>query len=167
MDAARAAALLDHLTARGLRIWVDGGWCIDALLHEQTRTHDDLDVVCLLEQAAAVEDAVGELGYALAGGGAPLSFELVDADGHQVDAHPITMTASGGLYRMADGKTWTYPAAGFSGVGRIDGREVACISAEVMMICHTGGYGLDADHVRDVERLSERFGIPLPAFRRA
>ena len=35
------------------------------------------------------------------------------------------------------------------------------------MICHTGGYGLDADHVRDVERLSERFGIPLPAFRRA
>ena len=67
---------------------------------------------------------------------------------------------------MADGKTWTYPAAGFTSVGRIDGQEVACISPEVMMICHTDGYALDADHVRDIELLSQRFDIPLPAFRR-
>ena len=77
------------------------------------------------------------------------------------------MTAAGGTYRMADGKTWTYPAAGFAGAGRIDGHEVACISPAVMMNCHTAGYALDADHVRDVELLSKRFGILLPPFRRA
>jgi hypothetical protein len=66
---------------------------------------------------------------------------------------------------MEGGKKWTYPAAGFTGMGRIDGREVPCLTPEVMLICHSGGYALDADHVRDVELVSERFGLPLPEFR--
>jgi len=168
MAAARVVDLLDHLAARGIQAWLDGGWCIDALLETQTRTHDDLDLVCLLSDADKIESALGEFGYICAGGGAPLSFELVDPEGHQVDTHPVSLTPSGdGLYRMANGEDWIYPAQGFTGVGQINGRKVPCISTEVMLFCHTTGYALDLDHQHDVVALSERFGIPLPEFRRA
>ena len=29
----------------GINIWIDGGWSVDALLGEQTRHHEDLDIV--------------------------------------------------------------------------------------------------------------------------
>lgn len=28
----------------GIEVWIDGGWGIDALLGEQTRPHQDLDI---------------------------------------------------------------------------------------------------------------------------
>jgi lincosamide nucleotidyltransferase A/C/D/E len=37
--------VLDRLNAAGIEWWVDGGWGVDALLGEETRTHNDLDLV--------------------------------------------------------------------------------------------------------------------------
>ncbi len=166
MDAARALDLLERLEAFGIPVWLDGGWCVDALLGEQTRPHDDLDLVVTLEDAARVEEALRDRGYVLAGGGPPHSFELVDADGHQVDVHPVTFTATGdGVYRMASGEDWIYPADGFSGRGRILEVEVRCLTPEVMLAGHTTGYALDEDHQRDVAALSSRYGLQLPAYR--
>jgi lincosamide nucleotidyltransferase A/C/D/E len=166
MEAARVLDLLAHLEARGLRVWLDGGWAVDALLGEQTRAHDDLDLVSRLDESARIEEALGELGYVLAGGGPPRSFELVDAEGHQVDAHPASFRSNGdGVYQTAGGGDWIYPAAGFGGRGRILGREVPCLSPEVVLVNHTTGYALDGAHERDVRALSERFGLPLPAYR--
>jgi hypothetical protein len=67
---------------------------------------------------------------------------------------------------MESGKDWVYPASAFTGTGTILGRRVACLTPEVAMVGHTTGYELDAAHQRDVEALSDRFGIPLPEFRR-
>jgi lincosamide nucleotidyltransferase A/C/D/E len=168
MDAARVLELLAHLTAREIPVWLDGGWAVDALLGEQTRPHDDLDLVARLEDSARIEQALTERGFVLAGGGAPLSFELVDGEGHQVDVHPVTFTADGvAAYRMANGEDWVYPEDGFTGVGRILGREVPCLTPEVVMVSHTTGYALDEAHQRDVTALGERFGIAAPRFRRA
>jgi lincosamide nucleotidyltransferase A/C/D/E len=109
--------------------------------------------------------ALGRRGYILAGGGAPESFQLVDADGRQVDVHPITPTAGGGgLYRMDDGEDWVYPAEGFAGIGVVGGRPVPCLTAEVMMLCHTTGYALDSIHRDDVVALSRSCGVALPRF---
>src|SRR5579884_2713452 len=55
MSAEDAAAILDRLGAAGLTAWVDGGWAVDALAGRQTRTHDDLDLVVLLDEVPAVE----------------------------------------------------------------------------------------------------------------
>jgi len=166
MDAARAVDLLGHLQAHGLRVWLDGGWAVDALLGVQTRPHDDLDLVSRLEESAQIEAALGELGYVLAGGGPPQSFELVDSGGHQVDVHPASFNANGdGVYRMATGADWIFPAAGFTGRGCIRGREVPCLTPEVVLVNHSTGYALDEAHERDVRALSERFGLPLPAYR--
>ena len=163
MNAARVLEVLAHLRMRGLSVWLDGGWAIDALLGEQTRTHDDLDLVVRLDESELIQEALGELGYELASGGAPFSFELLDREGHQVDVHPASFTSAGdGIYRMANGDDWVYPAEGFRGVGSILGQEVPCLTPEVVMVNHTTGYALDEDHQRDVIALGERFEIPVP-----
>jgi lincosamide nucleotidyltransferase A/C/D/E len=168
MGAARVHDVLGLLRKHGVSVWLDGGWAIDALLGEQTRPHDDLDLVARLDEAAQIELALGELGYELAGGGPPLSFELVDRGGHQVDVHPAHITPAGdGVYRMANGADWIYPAKGFRGVGLIVDREVPCLTPEVVMVSHTTGYALDEDHQRDVIALSARYGIPMPEFETA
>lgn len=169
MDAERVLDLLDLLQARGLTVWLDGGWAVDALLAEQTRTHDDLDLVARLEESARIEEALAERGYVLAGGGAPRSFELVDGLGHQVDVHPASFGPDGnGVYRLADGGDWIYPAAAFGGSGgSIGGRRVPCLAPEVVLVNHTTGYALDEAHQRDVLALCGRYGLPLPEFRTA
>lgn len=165
MDAGRVVDLLALLGGRGIGVWLDGGWAVDALLGEQTRPHDDLDLVSRLDDSAGIVAALGERGYVPAGGGAPHSFELVDREGHQVDVHPASFRPNGdGVYRMENGEDWTYPAAGFAGVGRVLGCEVPCLSPEVVLVNHTTGYALDEAHQRDVRRLGERYGLPLPAF---
>lgn len=37
-------ALYTALHELGIQIWIDGGWGVDALLGEQTRPHQDLDI---------------------------------------------------------------------------------------------------------------------------
>jgi lincosamide nucleotidyltransferase A/C/D/E len=168
MDAARVLDLLAHLKTRGIAVWLDGGWAVDALLGEQTRPHDDLDVVARLDDSARIEEALRERGYVLVAGEPPSSFELVDGEGHQVDVHPVSFRPTGeGAYRMANGEDWIYTADAFDGVGRILGHEVPCLTPEVVMVSHTTGYSLDDAHQRDVRALAERFGIPVPDFETA
>jgi lincosamide nucleotidyltransferase A/C/D/E len=45
MKSGAVVALCLRLQAMGIPIWLDGGWGVDALLGEQTRPHDDLDIV--------------------------------------------------------------------------------------------------------------------------
>ena len=37
--------LYQGLTERGIKIWLDGGWGVDALLRQQTRQHGDVDMI--------------------------------------------------------------------------------------------------------------------------
>jgi lincosamide nucleotidyltransferase A/C/D/E len=167
MDAQRVLDLLARLAAARLDVWLDGGWGVDALLAEQTRAHDDLDLVSRIEDSSRLEQVLGESGYRTAGGGLPSSFELVDHAGHQVDVHPVAFDANGdGIYVMADGSLWVYPAAGFGWSGTIAGQAVPCLTPEVMLVNHSTGYALDADHEHDVTALCERFRLPLPSFAR-
>ena len=168
MDAALVLGLLEHLEQHGICVWLDGGWAVDALLEQQTRPHDDLDLVSRFEDSDRIAVALGERGYVV-GYRAPRScFVLIDPAGHQVDVHPAAFAANGdGVYRMENGEDWIFPAAGFAGVGRILGREVPCLTPEVMLVNHTTGYELDAEHERDVRALSERYALPLPRYERA
>src|SRR3954462_15812866 len=72
MNAARALAVLQHLAALDIPVWVHGGWGIDALLGRQTRPHDDLDLVIRLEDAARIELALHHLGYVYTAAGPPV-----------------------------------------------------------------------------------------------
>jgi lincosamide nucleotidyltransferase A/C/D/E len=161
MEAEVAVSLIDALEAAGVQVWVDGGWGVDALLARQTRAHDDLDLVVSLADVPKLKDVFAKLGFVALGGGAPMSFELLDSDGRQVDVHPVTFDdQGGGVYLARSGEKWVYPAAGFKGTGSILGRKVQCLTPEVQVLCHTG-YELDADDRADMHALHEKFGVEL------
>ena len=139
MTAEEVVEVVGDLETAAIAVWLDGGWAVDAALEEQTRPHDDLDLVVELSDAVGVLEALRKRGYALGGGGAPKSFELVDDVGRQVDVHPVVFSESGdGTYRMANDEDWTYPASGFDGVGMVLGRRIRCLTPEVQMLCHSG-----------------------------
>jgi hypothetical protein len=47
--------VLAALDAGGIAYWVDGGWGLDALLGQQTRTHRDLDLGVRLDDVPRIE----------------------------------------------------------------------------------------------------------------
>jgi lincosamide nucleotidyltransferase A/C/D/E len=57
MTADDVLEVIDALEGAGVSVWIDGGWGIDALVGEQTRPHDDLDVVIRIEDAVAARSA--------------------------------------------------------------------------------------------------------------
>src|SRR5206468_8592005 len=88
MDAAHLVHLLERIESAGVTVWIDGGWGVDALLEEQTREHDDLDLVLELADCNRLISTLESEGYEHVAGAPPKSFVLVDPIGRQVDAHP-------------------------------------------------------------------------------
>ena len=76
-----------------------------------------------------------------------------------MDVHPVEFDDAGdGVYRMEDGRDWSYPAHGFAGVGHVLDRRLRCLTPEVQVLCHAGYELGETDH-HDLAALRERFGI--------
>jgi len=158
--------VLTLLDARNIRVWLDGGWAVDACLGCQTRRHSDLDIVIEERDAPTAVAALRERGYA------PVprddtrawNFVLGGDAGHQVDFHIIALDEHGhgiyGIYGPPE-NVESYPAEALAGIGTVNGRNVACIAPEWLVSFHTG-YDVDATDWADVSALCERFGIPVP-----
>lgn len=171
MTATRLIDLVERMADGGVRAWLDGGWCIDALVERQTRRHDDVDLVVARADLPALWAVLREAGYEPGGEARNGDSRLedleyaVDARGHQVDVHPVRFTDAGeGVFTMPNGEPWIYPAHAFTGQGRVLDRDVPCIGADTMLICHSTGYALDEAHQADVTVLPEHFGLPVPVF---
>ncbi len=161
MSATEVTRVLAALESAGVAVWVDGGWGVDALCHEQLRPHDDLDIVVGMEDVPTVEALLRDAGYTHQEGDAPLSLMVVDAAGRQVDVHPVTFDRVGdGLYQMPGG-TWTYSADGLAGTGSIGGRIVRCLTPQLQMRAHAG-YELTERDREEIRLLHERFGGDPP-----
>jgi lincosamide nucleotidyltransferase A/C/D/E len=121
--------LLQGFTALGVRVWLDGGWGVDALLGEQTRPHADLDIVVQKNDLQAIETFLRGRGY----GDVPRddtrawNFVLGDMSGNEIDVHVIDINDSGdGNYGpLEDGNK--YPADALTGIGSIAGCSVLCM----------------------------------------
>jgi lincosamide nucleotidyltransferase A/C/D/E len=154
--------LYRDLDENGIRIWLDGGWGVDALLEEQTRPHKDVDVIVRVEDVAQMREILSRAGFEFAEGTAS-NFVLRDPDGREVDVHVVRFDERGnGIYRMQNDEDWIYPAEGFAGKGRVGTLQVRCLSPSVQMLCHTG-YELREKDIREMELLRERFGVNFPA----
>jgi lincosamide nucleotidyltransferase A/C/D/E len=155
--------IVEHLEAAGVTTWLDGGWGIDALLQEQTRPHDDLDLVMALTDADAATQALAPLAFTLHEDERPTRFVLRDPADRRIDVHTVTFDAEGGgIQLLQDGTPWRYPPEGFTGTGSVAGRPVHCLTPEVQILCHHG-YEPDETDRQDVTRLAARFRIELPA----
>lgn len=164
MRAEAVVDVLDALRAVGLRAWLDGGWGIDALLGEQTREHEDVDIVVALGRVEDVVAALMPLGFVLSEDYLPTRVIFRSADGRHVDIHPVTFDVEGtGWQRGAapDGSDAAYPADGFC-EGLVLGRVVPCLTPELQMEHHRGYEPRDRDRA-DLARLADRFGVALPS----
>lgn len=147
----------DLMQANGIEYHIDGGWAVDALLGEQTREHEDLDIampetyttlLCKLLEKEGFSEQVRadtwECNYRL-------------TDGVQLfDIHTYTLNPDG-----SNRSGVAYEASHFGGKGKIDGREVPCINPQTLVEFHTG-YSVDENDWHDVKLLCARYTIPIP-----
>jgi lincosamide nucleotidyltransferase A/C/D/E len=163
ITAADLIEILNHLEAAGVTVWLDGGWGVDALVGEQTRSHDDLDVVVALTASDAAQAALARLGFAVSDDERPTRFVVRDTQDRRIDFHTVTFDdEGGGIQLLQDGTPWRYPPEGFSGVGHVAGRTVPCLTVETQILTHLG-YEPDATDWHDLALLRDRFGVALPA----
>ncbi|MGQ7352581.1 nucleotidyltransferase domain-containing protein [Quadrisphaera oryzae] len=160
MAAPTALDLLRLLQRASDAVWVDGGWGVDALLGEQTRPHADLDVVLPAADVSRVRQLLEDGGFAVLRQWLPTALALRHPDGREVDLHPVTPTDDGGGDQQLPPPDPPFHY-GPPVVGRLDGEEVLCVSAESQLRAHVG-YEPQPEDRADVRALAERFGLPLP-----
>jgi len=157
--------LLDVLRLAGIDVVVTGGWGVDALLGEQSRSHDDIDIWVAVEQDESLRDALASQGFAESDGGVPQNYVLANEHGRKVDVHLVRWRSDGAaVYEMASGGEYVMPAEAFT-TGSIGGRVVRCVSAEQQMLDHADGYEPDNDDHDDMRLLHQRLGVDyVPPF---
>jgi lincosamide nucleotidyltransferase A/C/D/E len=161
-------SLYQALEARGIHIWIDGGWAVDALLGAQTRPHDDLDIVVEEKDLATMRSFLESQGYRdlPRPDTRPWNFVLADSRGRKIDFHVIVLDAEGnGIYGPKQNGQY-YPAAALQGRGVVGDVQVRCMSLEYQMTNHSG-YALRESDRHDVRALAEKFGLELPPDHRA
>lgn len=181
MHAEEIVGLYLLLTESGVRVWVDGGWGIDALIGEQARPHKDFDALVHFDDLGKLADVLAERGFALKeiwgetrwvahaarlpligrenGGDCEVAtaFVLRNGTGHELDVHVLKFDSRG--YGIPAWKTdFIFPPDALAGRGMIASTPVRCLSAEMQMTTHTG-YALQAKDLQDLRLLHERFGI--------
>lgn len=164
VSAEDAVHLCELLEQHHIRFWVMGGWGVDALLHRQTRTHKDLDILALLGNLPQLQMLFAEQGFILklvweenrwvdmdgAPDRLPTAFVVADAQGREIDVHIIDIGADGAIIQHYD-SPWPLPNA-LTGQGSIAGTAITCVSRETQIAMHTG-YTLPEAHLRDLELL--------------
>jgi lincosamide nucleotidyltransferase A/C/D/E len=154
MAAADVFEVLDALD--GLRLWLDGGWGVDALVSRQTRAHRDLDLALDERDLVVAEGRLRALGYEEVEEGwvgRPTRFVFMDARGRRLDVHPLRFDAAGdGRQTLPSGGVGLYPGADLVR-GTIGGRAVPCISA-ALQLHHHRGYTPAAHDKADVALLA-------------
>jgi len=163
LSAESVLEILELLARASVEPWLDGGWGVDALLGEETRSHRDLDLILSVRDVPRLRAALGAAGFVAKPGGTETNFVLRDERGREVDVHAIAFDERGfGVFRLPDGGGWPFPPSAFLGRGRVGRRDVRCLSAEAQVQCHGQGYAPLEKDLADMERLQERFGVVLP-----
>ena len=137
---------------------MDGGWAVDALLGEQTRPHEDLDVAMPHKFVPFARSLLEAKGYT----DVPrtdtrdCNFVLGDALGHLIDFHTYTFAENGELVFGLP-----YPPDLLTGSGSVLGHPLRCITPQWLVQFHTG-YAFDDNDFRDVSLLCMRYHLELP-----
>jgi lincosamide nucleotidyltransferase A/C/D/E len=142
-----------------------GGWAVDALLGVQTREHHDLDVLMLGEDLPVLAEVFRDHGFGIQqvwqaenrwievdGSTWPTAFVARTPEGVELDVHVIELEA-GVVVPLCD-VSWPFDAGSLKGHGVIDGKPVACVSAQTQVAMHRG-YELPEAHERDVALLRQ------------
>ncbi|MEU6427814.1 hypothetical protein ABZ860_18140 [Microbispora sp. NPDC046973] len=158
MDGETVSGIYGYLAERGVRIWIDGGWCVDALLGKQTRDHPDLDLAVDHKDEEEFVGHMKDLGFTKSrdGDGTAWNYVLTDGRGRSVDVHVFEYDESGtNVYGIE------YPHGSLTGRGTIHDHAVDCVAPEWMFAFKTAYSPAEKDR-EDVHALSEAFGFEVP-----
>jgi len=160
MHADQVLEVLARLQAAGVRPWIGGGWGIDALIGEQTRPHDDLDLAIDTRDQAHTIQTLQQAGFGIVEDHRPTRLVMRTRTGTEVDLHPVDFTHPGpGVQLVPGGKPFLYPTDAFTS-GRIAGQPVACLSAVQQVRFHLGYPPQDKDY-HDMRLLHDRLGLTI------
>lgn len=101
MNSADVVNIYDELKRLGIGTWIDGGWAADALLGEETRPHEDVDIVIEQKDILKLRELLEVRGYhdVPRDDTSAWNFVLGDAEDHLVDVHAVVLDEKGnGLY---------------------------------------------------------------------
>ena len=162
MTAADVVEVLEWLEEANADVWLHGGWGVDGLVGEQTREHDDLDLIVRDVHETRMRNVLRTHGFTQIPGGVPQSFILADGRGREVDVHPVRFDDDGIGHVLSErGEPFAHAAEAFAATGSVSGRAVACLSAEAQMSNHSWGYAPGDTDVQDMRLLHDRLGTPL------
>lgn len=165
MTAEDVLYVLDLLDEAEIDYWLGGGWGIDALVGQQTRSHDDLDLAFPSEQEEKLIQVLKLEGFAITSDWRPVKFVMRDERHRSVDAHPVTFDDGVGWQaNVGELSPFPYPREQFT-TGKIDGRSVPCISIERQVDFHDHYEPTEKDRA-DMQVLAGRFGAKLPEWYR-
>jgi lincosamide nucleotidyltransferase A/C/D/E len=155
--------VLESLTAADVPWWVAGGWAVDALVGEQTRPHDDVDVMVPADALPTVEASLGELGFARADESElPAFLILRDPQGRQVDLYLVQFDSAGDGWQEYSPTRWDRFSVGeLCGTGVIEGVNVRCLSPDALFRQFLG-YTWGEKAIHDLTALHRVCGAPLP-----
>lgn len=128
MTADAVVAVYSAFEAADLVVWIDGGWCVDALLGRQLRAHNDLDIAINWHDVPRLRELLGAAGYRESRADSRWNFVLRDAVGQEIDVHAFVTDSAG---ETVDGVL--YPRTALGGTGTIGGCTVRCITPEFMV----------------------------------
>ncbi len=146
--------LMDH----NIEVILDGGWAVDALIGEQTRPREDLDVAVFHKDVPLIRALLEERGFTDVprDDSRECNFVYGNDQGHLIDIHSCTFDDQGNhIFGVA------YTLEAFSGFGEIQAHPVRCIPPGILMEYHTG-YPLDKNDYLDVKQLSRKFHLEIP-----
>ncbi len=161
MAAEDVVDVVDRLNAAGVEASLAGGWAIDALLGRTTREHGDLDLAVDARDVDRAIEALEAAGLRIEVDERPARLALGDGR-RAVDLHPVRWDADGtGRQSTGTGDEFIYPARSTDARGWIGGREVRCLTPELLVTFHLGYEPRDIDR-RDMAALAAHYGLELP-----
>lgn len=157
MRAEDVVALYRDLGDAGVPIYIDGGWCVDALVGRETRPHDDLDIAVERRFEARLSSFLEARGYAQVERTDSTAWMFVMSDGNNVvDVHVVEYDHEGNHRYGVE-----YPYGSLAGRGRIANCEVNCVKAEWMFRFKTSYEPKEKDR-HDIAELAATFKFSVP-----
>lgn len=158
MNAEEVVKLCKLFQKNKIKIWIDGGWGIDALLSKQTRPHNDLDIAVRHKNVSKITRLLQAEGYQEIKdpNKKDYNFVLRNGRGYKIDIHSFEFDKMGNnIYGI------NYPKQSLTGKGIISGQIINCIAPEYVVQFH-GNYEPKKKDLQDLKALCKKFNLELP-----
>jgi lincosamide nucleotidyltransferase A/C/D/E len=150
--------IIKGLNDAGVTVWVDGGWCVDALVGRALREHNDLDIAINRQDEKALQDWLELKGYTdrPSPDRSAWNYVVGDKTGCLIDIHVFEFDSEGShIYGTA------YPRESLTGHAMLGGIRINCIPPDWMFRFKTG-YTPAGKDIIDINALAEKYGYEIP-----